>query len=70
MKISLRLPLADIEFIDRYLAEHDEASRSEVVRKALELLRAEELGDAYEAAWDEWAEGGAELWESTTDDGL
>ena len=71
MKISLRLPLADIEFIDRYLAEHDEASRSEVVRKALALLRERELGDAYQAAWEEWeASGDAALWDVTVGDGL
>lgn len=28
------------------------------------------LGDAYEAAWDEWAKGDGKLWESTVGDGL
>ena len=71
MKISLSLPHEDVEFIDRYLAEHDEASRSEVVRKALALLRERELGDAYQAAWEEWVEDGEDkLWDLTVGDGI
>ena len=28
------------------------------------------LGDAYEAAWDEWIEGDAAVWDVTVGDGL
>ncbi len=70
MKLSVSLPPSDVAFVDRYLAEHDEPSRSAVLRRALKLLRERELGDAYEAAWDEWAKGDGKLWESTVGDGL
>lgn len=70
MKLSVSLPEADVEFVDRYVAEHGEPSRSAVLRRALKLLRERELGDAYEAAWDEWAQGDGKLWESTVGDGL
>ena len=66
MKLSVSLPPSDVEFVDEYRASHGEGSRSAVLRKALELLRQREreLGDAYEAAWDEWAKGDGKLWES------
>ena len=70
MKLSVSLPPSDVEFVDQYLADHGEPSRSAVFRKALALLREEALGDAYEAAWDEWAKGDGKLWESTVGDGL
>ena len=70
MKLSVSLPPADVAFVDRYLTEHGEPSRSAVLRRALKLLRERELGDAYEAAWDEWAKGDGKLWESTVGDGL
>ena len=28
------------------------------------------LGDAYEAAWDEWVEDGGEIWDLAVGDGL
>ena len=28
------------------------------------------LGDAYEAAWDEWAKGDGAIWNATVGDGL
>ncbi len=70
MKLSVSLPASDVEFVDHYLAEHGGGSRSAVLREALRLLRERELGDAYEAAWDEWAEGDGKLWKSTIGDGL
>lgn len=70
MKLSVSLPAGDVEFVDRYVSDHDEASRSAVVRKALALLRERELGDAYEAAWNEWVQDGGEIWEVTAGDGL
>lgn len=70
MKLSVSLPDGDVEFVDRYASERGEASRSAVVRKALALLRERELGDAYEAAWSEWAADGGEIWDLAAGDGI
>jgi hypothetical protein len=71
MKVSLSIPGVDVEFLDTYAHDHGIASRSAAVQRAIGLLRASELGDAYELAWQEWEESGeAELWESTVADGL
>ena len=71
MKISLSLPLADIEFIDRYVAEHGERSRSAVVRKALALLREQAIGEMYDVAWRQWVEDGEDkVWDLAVGDGL
>ena len=71
MKLSISLPAKHVEFIDQQVAEHGERSRSAVVRKALNRLRAESLEDAYVAAWDEWvASGEQEVWDETVGDGL
>lgn len=64
MKLSVSLPQDDVAFIDDYLARTDLTSRSGVVQRALELLRAAQLEEAYAAAWDEWADAGEHLaWE-------
>jgi Arc/MetJ-type ribon-helix-helix transcriptional regulator len=71
MKVSLSIPNADVEFLDSYAHEHGFESRSAAVQRAIGLLRASELGEAYELAWQEWEESGeAELWESTSADAL
>ena len=71
MKLSVSLPDEDVEFLDAYAAEQGFPSRSAVVHRAVRLLRASELGAAYEDAWDEWeAAGEADAWEATTADGL
>jgi hypothetical protein len=71
MKVSLSIPSADIEFLDNYAHEHGIESRSAAAQRAIALLRASELGDAYELAWTEWEESGeAELWEPTAADRL
>jgi Arc/MetJ-type ribon-helix-helix transcriptional regulator len=70
MKVSVSLPEEDIEFLDAYAARQG-GSRSAVVHKAVRLLRASQLGPAYEAAWEEWADGDdAAVWDSTVRDGL
>ena len=69
MKLSVSLPDGDVEFIDHYANEHEVDSRSAVVHRALALLRSNELGADYAAAWDEWASGG-EPWDATIADGL
>ena len=71
MKLSVSLPDEDVEFLDAYAAAQGFPSRSAVVHRAVRLLKASELGTAYESAWDEWAAAGeADAWEATTGDGL
>jgi len=70
MKVSVSLPDDDVEFLDSYAEREGFASRSAVLHKAVRLLRASELGVAYEDAWAEWhASDDAPLWEATIADG-
>jgi len=70
MKVSVSLPDDDIDFLDTYAEREGIASRSAVLHKAVRLLRAAELGAAYEDAWNEWdARTDSALWESATGDG-
>ena len=71
MKVSVSLPDEDVEFLDSYAQAQGIASRSAAVHKAVGLLRATQLGEAYEEAWDSW-EGSddAGAWESAAADGL
>lgn len=71
MKLSVSLPEEDVEFLDAYAEAQGIASRSAAMHKAVRLLRASELGPAYEDAWTEWAGGDDhDLWENSTADGL
>ncbi len=70
MKLSVSLPDEDIEFIDEYATEHGVDTRSAVVHRAVALLRASELGEAYAAAWADWENSEADLWDVTVGDGL
>lgn len=71
MKLSVSLPESDIEFIDCYAREHDIESRSSVLRRAIRLLREDDLADAYEEAFVEWEESGeAAIWDRAVRDGL
>ena len=70
MKVSVSLPDDDVAYLDGYAAKVGQ-SRSAAVQRAIRLLRAAELGAAYEAAWDEWQAGpDAALWEGAVGDGL
>ena len=70
MKVSVSLPEEDVAFLDAYANSQGFTSRSAVLHKAVRLLRASGLGGAYEDAWQEWAaEGEADLWDVTVDDG-
>jgi Arc/MetJ-type ribon-helix-helix transcriptional regulator len=71
MKVSVSLPDEDVEFLDAYAESQGIASRSAAVHKAVRLLRASELGPAYEQAWADWS-GSADqdLWDQAADDGL
>ena len=71
MKVSVSLPGEDVQFLDEYAKEQGLDSRSAALHRAVRLLRTNELGGTYEAAWEEWAaEDEADLWESTAGDGL
>ena len=71
MKVSVSLPEEDVEFLDEYATSQGIGSRSAAVHKAVRLLRASELGPAYEGAWEEWARGAdGDLWDAATGDGL
>jgi Arc/MetJ-type ribon-helix-helix transcriptional regulator len=71
MKLSVSLPDEDVEYLDEYARAQRLESRSAALRKAVRLLRASELGSAYEDAWTEWAEGDDDqLWAEVVDDGL
>lgn len=67
----MSLPDDDVEFLDDYAETQGMASRSAAVQKAIRLLRASELGAAYEDAWADWADGDdADLWNGTVADGM
>ncbi len=70
MKVSVSLPEEDVEFLDAYAASQGFASRSAALHKAVRLLRASELGAAYEDAWNDWSDDDADLWEVTVADGI
>ena len=71
MKVSVSLPDADVEYLDAYAQTQGLDSRSAALQKAVRLLRASELGAAYEDAWTDWAESeDADLWDTATADGL
>lgn len=71
MKVSVSLPVDDVEFLDSYAQAQGIESRSAVVHKAVGLLRASQLGSAYEEAWASWsASGDAEAWDAVAADGL
>jgi Arc/MetJ-type ribon-helix-helix transcriptional regulator len=71
MKISVSLPSDDVEFLDGYVRSQRVGSRSAVVRKAVGLLSASELGSACEDALQEWSDSGeATAWETAVGDGI
>lgn len=71
MKVSVSLPGEDVEFLDNYARQQGLESRSAALHRAVRMLRTAELGGTYEAAWNEWQEqGDADLWESTSGDGV
>ncbi|MEZ5237446.1 MAG: ribbon-helix-helix domain-containing protein [Microthrixaceae bacterium] len=71
MKLSVSLSREDVEYLDSYARSQGLDSRSAALQRAVRLLRASELGPAYEDAWADWAEtDDSQLWESVTADGL
>jgi Arc/MetJ-type ribon-helix-helix transcriptional regulator len=71
MKLSISLPAADVAFLDEYGAKTSADSRSAVIHAAIELLRAAQLEDDYQQAWQEWEQDDAmAVWDETMGDGL
>jgi Arc/MetJ-type ribon-helix-helix transcriptional regulator len=71
MKLSVSLPDEDVAYLDACAAAGGYPSRSAVLRRAIRLLRAAELGPAYEDAFADWERSGAAAeWETTAGDGL
>ncbi len=71
MKVSVSLPDDDVAYLDAYAATQGLDSRSAALHKAVRLLRASELGAAYEEAWTTWAASeDAELWDAVGTDGI
>lgn len=71
MKVSVSIPDEDVAFLDQYASAHAIPSRSAVVHRAIEMLRADELSDAYGDAWAEWAGSGeASSWDAAAGDGV
>ena len=69
MKVSVSVPDEDIEFLDTYVKTHQVASRSAALHRAIRLLRASELTDAYAAAFVEWADDPSnDAWDAATAD--
>ncbi|MBE9107967.1 CopG family transcriptional regulator [Nodosilinea sp. LEGE 07298] len=65
-KLSISIPQPLLRFVEDYRHSHAFKSRSQVIEKALELLRERELEEAYALA----AEESDPDWEVTVADGL
>lgn len=67
----MSLPDDDVAYLDTYARTQGLGSRSAVLHQAVRLLRAAELGDAYQDAWQDWdSDAEAQLWEAVAGDGL
>jgi Arc/MetJ-type ribon-helix-helix transcriptional regulator len=63
------VPDEDVEFLDNYVKSHRIASRSAALQRAIRLLRASELTDAYAAAFAEWSDDpDSAAWDTATPD--
>jgi hypothetical protein len=71
VKLSVSVDQGFVPFIERYQHNHTVRTKSEVVERALELLRKAELEQAYKEAAQDWLENpDAALWENTVGDGI
>ncbi|NKQ52938.1 antitoxin [Amycolatopsis sp. K13G38] len=70
MKLSVSLGEEDVAFLDEYAARTSAGSRSAVLHQAIDLLRASQLEDAYQAAWEEWAGDEEQAWDAVVADGV
>ena len=70
MKVSVSLPEEDVEFLDDYARNHQIASRSATLHRAIRLLRASELAQDYAEAFAQWDDEESHIWDSAVADGL
>ena len=70
MKLSVSLSKLDVEFLDQYARVVGAQSRSAVLQRAVQLLRASALEEAYAEAWTEWgATDDSKIWEAVSGNG-
>ncbi|WP_231644773.1 ribbon-helix-helix domain-containing protein [Sciscionella sediminilitoris] len=69
--MSVSLSEEDVRFLEEYADKQGYSSRSAALQRAVQLLRSEELAEAYEDAWSSWSESeDAQVWETVSGDGL
>ena len=65
----MSIPEEDVEFLDNYVKSRRVASRSAALQRAIRLLRASELTDAYAGAFAEWSDDpDSDAWDTATAD--
>ena len=71
MKLSISLPDEDVDFLDVFANRAGMHSRSAVVQQAIAMLKAADLADDYERAFNEWHDTGeGAVWDAASDDGI
>ncbi len=70
MKISVSIPEEDLATLDTYAEAHQLPSRSATIRQAIRMLRGSELIVDYVAAFEDWSDEDAEVWDAVAGDGL
>lgn len=71
MKLSVSLSEAEVELLDRIVAQGGLPSRSAAIQKAIKAFARPDLTQQYEAAFIDWdSSGDSQLWDSTSGDGL
>ncbi|WP_446224400.1 ribbon-helix-helix protein, CopG family [Nocardia sp. IBHARD005] len=71
MKLSVSLSEEDLQVLDQEVCRSGLPGRSAAIQRAIALLRARALEDAYESAWEEWDTASEEAaWSETLADGL
>ncbi|PRC50884.1 antitoxin [Mycobacterium sp. ITM-2017-0098] len=70
MKLSISLSEEDVALVDAYVERAGLPSRSAAIQKAIRTLRYPALEENYAHAWEEWADGDTDAWESTAGDGV
>ena len=71
MRVSVILSGDDVAYLESLEASGRYDSQSAALQQAVRLLRASELGDAYEAAWAEWEGSDDEkCWSASSADAL
>ena len=71
MKLSISLPDEDVDFLDVFAVRAGLHSRSAVLQQAIAMLKAADLADDYQRAFNEWHDTGeGTVWDTASDDGI